>query len=213
MRYNMKTLVNCQRVIVLFAAVAGFLVFVNAASAQVEMQSQVNLNYTGVFTKDSTGNGVTDSATRSGGLQVNYTYMFNHWAGAEGAYGWTRNTQDYSGDFGTSRVQANMHEITGAFVLRPTVHVAKVRPYVVAGAGALRFTPTSDPGNMAGALSQTKAAFLYGGGADFDVARHVGIRADYRGFLTRPPDFTLSSLTLGSTTHIAQPSIGIFFRF
>ena len=83
----------------------------------------------------------------------------------------------------------------------------------VAGIGGLRFAPTSDPGNMEGVLSQTKAAFVYGGGADFNVAHHIGMRVDYRGFVTKPPDFTLSSLTLGSTTHLAQPSIGIFFRF
>jgi outer membrane immunogenic protein len=103
--------------------------------------------------------------------------------------------------------------MTGAFVLKPSVHTAKIRPYLLAGPGALRFSPTSDAGNLAGALSQTKAAFLYGGGADFAMASHVGIRADYRGFLTRTPDFTLSSLTIGSTTHLAQPSVGIFFRF
>ena len=158
----MKTQVNRQRVIVLFAGAAAFVFFANAASAQVEMPSQVNLQYTGVFTKNSTANGITDDATRSGGLQVGYTYMFNNWTGVEGAYGWTRNTQNYSGDFGASGVQANMHEMTGAFVLRAPVHVAKIRPYVVAGTGALRFTPASDTGNMAGVLSQTKAAYLYG---------------------------------------------------
>src|SRR6185295_12212213 len=138
----MTTPINCQKVIVLFAGVAAFLVFANVAAAQVEKPSQINVNYTGVFTKDSTGNGITDSATRSGGLLVNYTYMFNHWAGVEGGYGWTRNTQSYSGDFGASGVQANMHEMTGAFVLKPALHVPKIRPYLVTGIGALGFKPT-----------------------------------------------------------------------
>jgi len=209
----MKVLVNRQKLVVLFFGAAAFLFFANAASAQVEMSSQVNLNYMGVIPKNSTGNGITDVATRSGGLLLSYTHMFNNWTGIEGGYGWTRNTQNYSGDFGTSGVQANLHEITGAFVLKPTLHVAKIRPYVLAGIGGLRFAPTSDPGNMEGVLSQTKAAFVYGGGADFNVAHHIGMRVDYRGFVTKPPDFTLSSLTLGSTTHLAQPSIGIFFRF
>jgi opacity protein-like surface antigen len=66
---------------------------------------------------------------------------------------------------------------------------------------------------MVGALSQTKAAFVYGGGADIGMTRHLGLRVDYRGFVTKPPDFTLSSLTVGSTTHLAQPSVGIFFKF
>jgi opacity protein-like surface antigen len=211
----MKRLTNYQKTIFLSAGAAMLFFFADSASAQDEVPppSQVNLSYTGVFTKDTSGNGITDNATRAGGLQVSYTYMFNHWTGVEGTFGWARNTQNYSGDFGASGIQSNMHEMTGALVLRPPVRLAKVRPYMLAGTGALRFSPTADAGNSAGILSQTKAAFLYGGGADFDVARHVGIRADYRGFLTRTPDFKSATLTLDATTHVAQPSLGIFFRF
>src|SRR5262249_46354932 len=110
-------------------------------------------------------------------------------------------------------VQANIHQLTGAFVFRPSVRVAKVRPYGLAGTGVLRFSPTTNSANMDGVLPQTKPAFLYGGGADFDLSQRVGIRAEYRGMLARPPDFKLSSLTLGTTTHLAQPSVGIYYRF
>jgi len=210
----MKPSLHCQTVVAVFVVVATLLVFSNLAMAQVEKPSEANLQFTGLFPKSATGNGVTDDPTRSGGISAAYTFMLNNWMGLEGAYGWSRDTQNYSGDFGAAGVQANIHEITGAFVLKPAFHFPKVRPYLVAGPAALRFSPTtSATAAMAGAMSQTKAAFVYGGGADFAMTNHLGLRVDYRGFVTKPPDFTLSSLTVGSTTHLAQPSIGVFFRF
>ena len=209
----MKRLFSYQRVIAVFVVVATLLVFSGIAMAQVETPSEVNVRFTGIIPKTTTGNGITDDPTRAGGISAGYTFMFNNWMGVEGTYGWNRNTQNYSGDFGTAAVQANMHQYSGAIVLRPGLHLPRVQPYFLAGPGALRFSPTDNLANMEGALSQTKAAFIYGGGADFNMTRRIGLRVDYRGFVTKPPDFTLSSLTVGSTTHIAQPSVGIFFKF
>jgi outer membrane immunogenic protein len=199
--------------IFLLAIVTALFLSASAAWAQVEMPSQAGVQFSGVFTKDSNGDGITNNVTRSGGVMVNYVYMFHRWAGVEGDYGWTRNTHNYFLPFSSSGVQANIHEFMGTFVVRPGLRVARVRPYVLAGAAALRFAPTDDVGNVPGVLSQTKPAFAYGGGADFDLTHNFGIRADYHGLVSKVPDFKLSDLTLGTTTHIAQPSFGIFFRF
>jgi hypothetical protein len=39
------------------------------------------------------------------------------------------------------------------------------------------------------------------------------LRAEYRGFVYKNPDFGLASLKTDSWTHTAQPSAGIVFRF
>jgi len=210
----MNRYVHFNRKLIGFAGVlAVTLVIAGTAMAQEEMRSQVNLQFTGLVPKDSSGKGITDDVTKSGGLLAGYTFNLNRWAAVEGDYGYSRNTQNYSGLFGSSTVQANVHEVTGAFVLRIPVGIGKVRPYALAGTGALRFDPTSNIGNTPAAVSQSKAVFLYGGGANFDMTRHVGIRAEYRGLLAKVPDFTLTGLTLGTMTHLAQPSVGVFFRF
>jgi len=86
--------------------------------------------------------------------------------------------------------------------------------HALAGTGALRFVPTSDAMSLVpGTQGQTRAVFLYGGGANFDLTRNIGIRAEYRGLLSKTPDFGLSTLTMGTKTHFAQPSIGVYFRF
>ena len=194
------------------AAVAALFVFTTAAMAQVENPSQVSFQGTALVTKDSTADAVSHSATKSGGLLLGYSYQFNKWAGAEGNYGYTRNTQNYIGSIGSSPIQADVHEITGSFVAHIPVNVRNVRPYALAGAGALVFDPT-DKVLIGGVGRQTKATFVYGGGVNFDVTRNFGVRAEYRGLVYKVPDFTLDNLNLDKVTHLAQPSVGFFVRF
>jgi opacity protein-like surface antigen len=198
----------------LAAVVAGLIVFSTSAMAQVENPSQITVQGTALITKDSTSDSAsaTRESTKSGGFLVGYSYQFNNWAGAEGNYGYTRNTQNYFGSIGQSSIQANIHELTGSFVAHIPVHVARFRPYALAGAGALIFDPT-DKFAGTGADRQTKATFVYGGGVNFDLTHNFGVRAEYRGLVYKVPDFTLNSLNLDKLTHLAQPSVGFFFRF
>jgi opacity protein-like surface antigen len=198
----------------LLAAAATFLVFSTAAFAQVEQPSQVSIQGTALITKDTTSDSTStlNRATKSGGFLLGYSYQFNHWAGVEGNYGYTRNTQNYFGSFGQSAVEANTHELTGSFVFHIPVKVASVRPYALAGGGALIFDPT-DKFLVGGVDRQTKGTFVYGGGFNFDVTRNFGIRTEYRGLVYKTPDFKLNTLTLDKVTHLAQPSVGFYFRF
>src|SRR5262249_51037358 len=142
------------------AAITGLLLFSTAALSQVEQRSQVSFQGTGLITKDSTADSTstTHRATKSGGLLVGYSYQFNSWAGVEGNYGFTRNTQNYLGSFGKPSIQADIHEVTGSFVAHIPVRIEHVRPYALAGAGALVFDPT-DRVVTSGVDRQTKATF------------------------------------------------------
>jgi opacity protein-like surface antigen len=185
--------------------------FSTAAMAQVEQPSQVNFQGTALITKDSTTPSGSHRATESGGLLVGYSYQFNKWAGVEGNYGYTRNTQNYLGSFGQSSIRANTHEVTGSFVFHIPARIRNVRPYALAGGGALVFDPVNN--QQANIDRQTKGTFVYGGGANFDVTRNFGIRAEYRGLVFKTPDFTVNALNLDKVTHLAQPSVGFFVRF
>jgi opacity protein-like surface antigen len=198
----------------LAAVIVGTLVFSTAAMAQVENRSQISIQGTALITKDSTADSTatTHRSTKSGGLLVGYSYQFNSWAGAEGNYGYSRNTQNYFGSFLPTSVQTDVHELTGSFVAHIPVHVASVRPYGLAGAGALIFDPT-DRFAAGGFERQTKATFVYGGGVNFDVTHNFGVRAEYRGLVFKVPDFSFNNLNLDKVTHLAQPSVGFFVRF
>src|SRR5258708_39403362 len=97
-------------------SIAAFLVFATTAMAQVEQPSQITFQGTGLLTKDTTLGSNSQHSTKSGGFLVGYSYQLNSWAGVEGNYGYTRNTQNYFGLTGQSSIQSDIHEVTGSFV-------------------------------------------------------------------------------------------------
>jgi opacity protein-like surface antigen len=193
---------------------AGFVMLLALTATAQESRSEISVQGTGLFTQDTSGQGVSRTTTDTGGFQVGYRYNINRWVAAEGNYGFDRNTQRYFGGFGESRVQANVHAVTGDLVVRLPLPIRRITPYALAGGGGLIFDPTGNSfGSVPGAGSQGKGAFLYGAGADYALTRHFSVRAEYRGFVYKNPDFGLAALHSDSWTHTAQPSAGIVFRF
>lgn len=193
-------------------SIAAFFAFAATAVAQVEQPSQISFQGTGIVTRDTEVGSSSQRSTKSGGLLVGYSYQFNRWAGVEGNYGFTRNTQNYFAPTGQSSIRADIHEVTGSFVAHVPTRIAGVRPYALAGGGALVFDPANGPA-VAGLARQTKPAFVYGGGVDIDLGHNFGVRAEYRGLAFKLADYTLDNLDLDKVTHIAQPSVGFFVRF
>ncbi len=192
--------------------VLSVLALVSISAVAQENRSEISIQGTGFFTKDTAGNGTIERANDTGGFLIGYRYNFNRWLGAEVNYGYDRNTQFYFG--GTSaRVQSDIHQFTGEAVVKlPTF--ARLQPYALAGAGALVFDPTGNAGgSFAGATLETKPAFVYGVGAQYALTRHLSLRAEYRGLVYKAPSFNLAGLNTDSWTQIAQPSAGIVFRF
>jgi outer membrane immunogenic protein len=199
-----------QRLLVII----GTVITLAIGSVAQESRSEISLQGTGFFTKDSSGRGNFERSTETGGFTVGYRYHLNRWLSAEGNYGYNRNTQQYFGGVGESRVQANAHSVTGDVAVNLPLPVKRVSPYVLAGGGGLIFDPTGNPGGFVpGASTQGRGAFLYGAGADYALTRHFSLRAEYRGFVYKSPDFGLASLRTDSWTNTAQPSAGIVFRF
>ena len=178
------------------------------------LRHEVGVQGTGFFTKDSQQNGTLQHSTDTGGFLVNYRFHINGWLGAEASYGYNRNTQQNFTPGGNFGIQSNVHQATGAVVVNVPVYVARMRPYVLAGAGALVFDPRSNTGGfVSGAQQQTRPAFVYGGGVDYRLVRHVALRLEYRGFVYNRPDFGISTLSSNVTAHTAQPSAGLVVHF
>jgi outer membrane immunogenic protein len=194
------------------AITLGIMLLLSITAFAQEVRSEISVQGTGFFTKDTNNNGVQNQTTQSAGVLFGYRYNINRWLSAEANYGWTRNSQQYFGSFGTTAVRANVHQITGAGIIKlPTI--ARFQPYVMAGGGALIFDPTDAASNFQDATQQTRGAFLYGGGVDYNLTRHLGLRAEYRGFVYKQPCFNLTGLDSNTWTHTAQPSAGFVFKF
>jgi opacity protein-like surface antigen len=194
------------RIGVLLAA----LVLLSLPALAQEGNSEVSANFTGNFQKQADGFGLTDTATYSGGFVVNYRYHFNRWSAVEANYGYSRFSQNY--DSGTV-TQSNNHEATFAYLFTFGVpKEARFHPFVEAGAGALFFSPVS-AGSSVGVARQNRATFLYGAGVTYRLTQKFGLQAGYRGLVYTAPDFALPTQVSNATTQMAEPYLGVTFRF
>ena len=167
-------------------------------------KSEASVQALGSFVKQTTENGVDQGATNSAGVLATYRYYFSRHQGVEANYSWKSNTEAYPG----LGVDTNSHEVSAAYVFRGPMK--RWSPFVLAGAGALIFSPQ----NFAGASTQTRAAFVYGAGADFNLTNHLFMRGEYRGLVYNSPTLDLAGLNgLDRMTHRAEPSIGFGWRF
>ena len=178
------------------------------SQSEAPEKNEVSVQAFGSFVKSTTDNGIRNSATNSGGVLGSYRYFFNEHSGVEANYGYSLNTQNYGSNAAGLGVKNYSHELSAAYVFR--VPMRKFTPFVLAGAGGLIF----DPKDFVGANSQARAAFVYGGGADFNLSHRVFVRAEYRGFVYNSPTYDLTGLAgADRTTHRAEPSLGFGYRF
>src|SRR6266478_3296262 len=125
---------------------AGFVMLLTLGVSAQENRSDISLQGTGFFTKDTNGNGISRTTSDTGGFQVGYRYHINRWFSAEGDYGFGRNTQKYFGSFGESGVQADVHAVTGDLVVNLPLPIRRISTYALAGGGGLIFDPTGNGG-------------------------------------------------------------------
>lgn len=178
------------------------------AQSEEGARQDVAVQAFGSFVKTTTQHGIDNTATNSGGVLASYRYFFSEHHGVEANYGYALNTQSYTSPAGAAGVKTNSHEISGAYVFRMPFH--NVTPFALAGVGALVFDPTE----FAGASTQTRAAFVYGAGADINLSRHIFMRAEYRGLVYNSPTYDLPAFAgLDRATHRAEPSVGFGYRF
>ena len=187
---------------------ASVIVAAPAFSQEENFKSEITVQGMGSFLKETTKDGIKQDASKTGGFLTGYRYYFNkHW-GAEVNYGYTLNTQRYFTSTGTTGIKSYSHETTGALVYR--VPFKKFNVFALAGAGAIVFNPK----DMRGIDYQARAAFVYGGGVDYNLTHRLFLRGEYRGLIYKSPTYDIAGLSgMDRTTHRAEPSVGLGFRF
>ena len=172
--------------------------------------SEVSADFTGNFQKQANGFGVMDTATDSGGFLVNYRYHFNRWSAVEANYGNTLFSQVYNTGTVT---QARVQEATLAYMFTFGVdRDARFHPFVEAGTGALFFSPVF-AGSTGPAVSQNRPVLLYGGGVAYRLTNRFSVQAGYRGLVYTAADFSVPTQVTNAKTNLAEPYVGVSFRF
>jgi opacity protein-like surface antigen len=160
------------------------------------------------FTQTVSGNGITDTASKSAGGEAAFRHSFHWWLGYEGAYTYTRYNETYSDQpFG---YQHNQHEFSGSYYVHgPTVIV---QPFALAGVSGVLFSPSLNGGQNV--PYQWRPGANFGVGANLPLlTSHIGLRVEYRGVYYKAPDFGESTLSTNAMRLTSEPMVGAYFKF
>lgn len=215
------------------AVLAALLCLASVCMAQNE-RFDASVNGAPVFTKQSGGNGITQYATVGTNFFATFRYRFKPRHSVLFDYGRAKNSQVFqTGD--NFHVLTTITEYSGAYSYS-AIRKSNFEVFALGGVAGLRFYPSTTwvffpplPNNIpdnvmanVGASTQTRPAFLYGFGADYNIPSfsRLALRFQYRGFLYREPNFKVNASTNGGLSfftgtygHMAEPSIGLVFRF
>ncbi len=184
------------------------LISVAALSMHAQSQTTIAAGFYGSFSGTTTGNGTIQSPANQAGGLFELRYISNPLMGYELTYSYNRADQTYSIPSLERSVKAGAHEITADWVV--SAHVLNFRPFVLAGVGIINFVPDS---GQSGVSSDAHPVFVYGGGVDWGILPHFGLRGQYRGNLYHAPDLLNVATSTNAFAHSAQPVIGAYFRF
>ncbi|MBA3913496.1 MAG: outer membrane beta-barrel protein [Acidobacteriales bacterium] len=199
--------------IVLAALIA---VVIGSASAQAQ-RFALAANYGGALSKSSSGDNITLSPTQAGTFLGSGQARIASKLAIQINYGRTLNSQIYQNGAFNFRVQGTITEYSGALVFTPWSAKGRIEPFFDAGAGALRFYPKFTFVNTTaipiGAATQTRPTFTYGAGIDYRLLHGFSFRLQYRGLFYSAPNYNVAQLTTSSYGHVAEPTVGIVFKF
>jgi len=159
------------------------------------------------------------------GALVSYRFMLTPSSALEANYGITyQNTFHYSVNpylnSKSIRILARTQEVSFAYVR--SFNFRKFNPFVEAGPAALMFLPIRNSGtDIQGTTRQTEIGLLYGAGFAYELSPSFDLRGEYRGIVTKVPDFGQASsggnqINLNPNKWyktISVPTIGIAYHF
>ena len=196
-------------------AVAAIILLASIAWGQ-DGRFEFSLNGAGILSKQSDGNGIRLTPTQGWGVLATLGLKLAPKHSLELNYARTKDSQIYTASPFVYRIPSTLSEFSGAYIFRPW-QSKKLEPFLLAGAGALVFNPndTIVNGNQLGigAVRQTRPAFLYGGGVDYPLFGRFAVRLQYRGIFYTAPDFKVTNLVTSARGHLAEPSLGVVFKF
>ncbi|MFC6645003.1 porin family protein [Granulicella cerasi] len=184
-----------------------------AAQAQ-ESRQDVSISGFETISPDVYGNGVYPMhSSMTTGVLASYRYMVTPRSALEVNYGFSQYTIRYkSVPTPYGQVHTRMQEVTGAYVYSRTYR--NWNPFAEVGVGGLIFTPILDNGtHQFDSKQNTNISGLAGVGVAYEISPSFDIRAEYRGFILKTPDFGNTAFKTNRYYWLSEPTIGIAYHF
>ncbi|WP_158792413.1 outer membrane beta-barrel protein [Granulicella sp. L60] len=193
----------------------GALMLSAAAGYAQESRQDASISATVPFAPQVTGNSVQENMSMTIGLLASYRYLLTPRSGLEVNYSYAQNTHYYQ-VFGQAQggIHTLQQEISAAYVFG--LNFKRYNPFLEAGPGAMIFSPFKDAGTTnLDVKQQTIIGGLFGGGVAYELSPSFDIRAGYRGFVGKTPDFDKTGNVFKTNRYqlISTPSIGIAYHF
>jgi opacity protein-like surface antigen len=192
----------------------GALMLLASAGYAQESRQDASVSVIGVFTPEVNGNAVKLTTTTTVGFLGSYRYMLTPRSALELNYSFAQYTSRYSTSFLPNvRIHTRQQEVTGAYVYNFR-NYRNFNPFLEAGVGGLIFTPIRDYGTTNFDTKQnTNIGALFGGGVAYELSPSWDIRAEYRGFVVKAPDFGLTNFKTNRWEVISLPALGVAYHF
>lgn len=146
------------------------------------------------------------------GALASYRYMLTPRSALELNYSWAQNTIYFNASSRPGYVHTRQQEASAAYVYSRTY--GRYNPFAEAGVGGMIFTPILDNGTSTiDAKQNTHIGGLFGAGLAYEISPSFDIRAEYRGFVLKAPDFGVSNFNTNRYYVISMPAIGIAYHF
>jgi outer membrane immunogenic protein len=153
------------------------------------------------------------NSTPSYGALLSYRFMVTPTSALEANYGITyQNSIGYFANPNRYHILTRTQEVSGAYV-RSFVF-KNFNPFVELGPAAFIFLPIRNTGTTTlDAKQQTEVGGIYGGGFAYEISPSFDIRAEYRGLVTKVPNFGVSQLSTNRWYNIYEPVVGVAYHF
>ncbi len=187
------------------------------ASAPSYHQFDIGGSFYKTFVSNSSGMGLQQTPSDGMGGLIEARHLVSPLLGYEMALGFNGGGQAYAPITGACLLtcQNPNVSITGSQIelsldYVPSYQFGKLRPFLVGGLGILISVPGATPyGNN----TSIRGAYVYGGGLEYDISGHFGIRGQYRGTMYKAPNISSIYPADGQYTQTAMPMGGIYYRF
>jgi outer membrane immunogenic protein len=183
-------------------------------NAQVSRQD-ISASAIGEFGPTVHGLGTVANTLGALGFLGSYRYDLTPRSGLEVNYMYLQTSMKFTPPGrGTDYVHMRQEEMSGAYVYSRNYH--NFNPFVELGVGGMIFTPMTDYAtNQLGGKQNTNIGMLSGGGLAYEISPSFDIRAEYRGFLVKTPDFGQDGNGYKTNRYewLSLPAIGIAYHF
>jgi opacity protein-like surface antigen len=196
------------------ALIAFLLAVCVAAGRAQESRQDVSVSGTGwvePFIAASTD--VQVHSTTAYGVLASYRFMLTPSSALEANYGITyQNSITFYANPNTYPVLTRTQEVSMAYVRSFTFH--KFNPFVEAGPGAFIFIPIVNSGTKSLDVKQeTDLGAIYGAGVAYEISPSFDVRAEFRGMVTKVPNFNWAQFNTNKWYNIYNPTLGVAYHF